>query len=137
MLGMQRTLPFFERYPLPPRQIVAHIARWLGIRKDLNKQQVNALTGFAHFGYGAAAGAVYGPIGLALPVPGIVSGIAWGLLVWAGSYLGLLPGLNILPSATRQPRQRVLLMILAHVVWSASLGILADQIALQIGHDKR
>src|SRR5581483_8802454 len=115
MLAMKQRLPVVQRYPLPPRRIVGRVAQWLGIRKDMNKQNLNALTGVAHFGYGAAAGSLYGPVGLALPVPGILSSVVWGLLVWAGSYLGVLPSLHILQSAVRQPRDRVLLMILAHV----------------------
>ncbi|HEX6819983.1 MAG TPA: DUF6789 family protein [Ktedonobacterales bacterium] len=128
MLGMQEFLPKSEQYSLPPRRIVTHLASWLGIRRDLDKQSLDALTAVAHFAYGASAGALYGPLGLALPVPGVVSGVGWGLLVWAGSYLGLLPTLNLLSSATHHPRKRSALMIAAHVVWGASLGFLSQRI---------
>lgn len=43
-------------------------------------------------------------------------------MVWSGSYLGLLPALNILPPATEHPPGRNALMIAAHVVWGSVLG---------------
>jgi putative membrane protein len=46
--------------------------------------------------------------------------------VWAGSYLGLLPVLGILSPATRHPTGRNALMIAAHIIWGATLGILTD-----------
>lgn len=131
MLGMQQLLPKPEQYPLPPRRIVARLTRWLGIRRDLDKVSLDALTGVAHFGYGTSMGALYGPVGLALPVPGLVSGIGWGLAVWAASYLGLLPALNILSSALHHPPKRDALMIAAHVVWGATLGIVSERVARQ------
>lgn len=133
MLALQQLLPKGEQYPLPPRRIVDILARWAGIRRDLDKTELNALTGVAHFGYGTAMGALYGPIGLALPLPGLASGVAWGLLVWAGSYLGLLPALGILTPATRHPAARNALMIAAHVVWGSSLGALATRVAAWTG----
>lgn len=133
MLALQQMLPKWEQYPLPPRRIVDVLARWLGLRRDLDKTELNALTAVAHFGYGTSMGALYGPIGLALPLPGVVTGILWGLLVWAGSYLGVLPALGILRPATKHPAARNALMIAAHLVWGSSLGALTSRIASWTG----
>src|SRR5919107_176638 len=54
----------------------------------------------------------------------VAKGITWGLIVWATSYLGLLPATGLHEPATRHPRERNLLMILAHVVWGGALGLL-------------
>jgi hypothetical protein len=43
-------------------------------------------------------------------------------MVWAASYLGLLPALRLLPPATNHPRHRTALMIAAHLVWGSALG---------------
>lgn len=137
MLGMQQLLPKREQYPLPPRRIVARISCWLGIRRDLDKTSLDALTAVAHFGYGTSMGALYGPIGLALPIPGVISGVAWGLVVWAASYLGLLPALNILSSALHHPPKRDALMIAAHIVWGASLGFVAPRVVAAAGKGQR
>jgi putative membrane protein len=57
-----------------------------------------------------------------------VKGIGFGLLVWAGSYLGLLPALGLLSPATQHAPQRNLLMIAAHLVWGAVLGAVTDRL---------
>jgi uncharacterized membrane protein YagU involved in acid resistance len=129
MLGMQQMLPKREQYPLPPRRIVDRIAGMFGARRSLDRTQLNALTAVAHFAYGTGAGAVYGPIGLALPLPRVVSGIAYGLVVWTASYLGLLPALGILGPATQHPARRNALMIAAHMVWGATLGVVGSRVA--------
>jgi hypothetical protein len=59
-----------------------------------------------------------------VPGPRVVSGIGWGLFVWAGSYLGLLPALDLHEPATQHPAERNILMIVAHIIWGATLGAL-------------
>ena len=82
-----------------------------------------AVTWTSHLGYGAAAGAMYGAFADRVPVPPVASGVLWGLIVWSGSYLGWLPAAGIRESATRQPPRREALMIAAHVVFGAFLGL--------------
>ena len=53
--------------------------------------------------------------------------MAYGLAVWTTGYLGLLPALGALRPATEHPPRRTALMIAAHVVWGAALGLLADR----------
>ena len=129
MNAWHRRLPFYERYPLPPRQITMRVARQAGVANRLDEPAREALTTTAHYGYGAGAGALYGllcgrraPVGIPNFSPGIPTGILYGLAVWSGSYLGLLPALGILPPATRHPRRRNALMIVAHLVWGGALG---------------
>ena len=50
----------------------------------------------------------------------------YGLAVWAGSYLGLLPALGIMSPATDHPLRRTALMIAAHLVWGSALGTFVD-----------
>jgi uncharacterized membrane protein YagU involved in acid resistance len=59
----------------------------------------------------------------------VVTGVAYGLLVWTVSYLGWIPPAGLMPPATRQPRARRDMMIVAHVVWSAALGLAANGLA--------
>jgi hypothetical protein len=125
-------LPRHERYPLPPRLITKELARKSGVSHDLTESEVLALTIAAHFGYGATMGAAYS----AMTPPkwtGPLTGIAFGLRVWASSYLGALPGLNLLRPATKHPARRNALMIAAHVVWGSALG--AALHALDAGSD--
>jgi putative membrane protein len=122
---LHRRLPPEERYPLPPREIAMALAGQAGIQEELSEPQRLGLTLAGHFAYGAAAGALYVPLAQALPAPSALAGAGYGLAVWAGSYLGLLPGLGILRPATEHPVRRTALMITAHLVWGLALGVLA------------
>ena len=126
MILMHRRLPLHQRYSLPPRRITMNVADVLGMKHEMSQRQRTAATLAAHFGYGSAMGGVYAAAEEHLPAPPMLKGVGWGLTVWAGSYLGLLPALDLHPSATRHPRRRNLLMIAAHVVWGATLGLLVQ-----------
>jgi hypothetical protein len=83
------------------------------------------LTELLHYAYGAASGAVYGCLAeRAGGRAGAGTGTAYGLLVWAGSYLGWIPAVDILHPAIRHPRDRVAIMLAAHVVWGGGTGLL-------------
>jgi hypothetical protein len=119
---LKRQLPPHLRYPLPPRLIASNAARKARVAHKLPERAHRAMTAAAHFGYGTAAGALFGPMSPRDVAPAAAAGVGYGLFVWAGSYLGLLPSLNLLPPATKHPPQRVALMIAAHAVWGAALG---------------
>lgn len=117
-------LPRYERYPLPPRIITRQLASKVGIDADLDDASTKIATIVAHFGYGTTMGAIYGAI-TPRNWTGPTTGVAFGMAVWAGSYLGALPALGILTPATKHPVRRNLLMIAAHVVWGSALGATA------------
>ena len=96
--------------------------RTLGIRSKVTAEQHFALTMVGHFGYGMATGALYGLVAPRVTRKCIAAGAGYGLLVWGGSYLGLLPALGILSPATHHPLRRNILMIIAHLVWGLTLG---------------
>lgn len=123
--GFQQ-LPHEQQAPLPPRQITEHLAEAVDARQHLSDQDELVATIFAHFAYGAACGVAYN---LMTPpaARGPATGVAYGLGVWTASYLGLLPALRLLPSATSHPWQRNALMIAAHIVWGTTLGWSASQ----------
>ena len=124
MEAMHRRLPRRQRYPLPPRKVTMRAAGAAGVRHKLDESERLGLTLAAHFGYGTGAGALYGPLSRSVKGPAAVKGMGYGLLVWAGSYLGLLPALGLLSPATDHPPRRNALMIAAHLVWGATLGLL-------------
>ena len=126
MLSLHRRLPPPERYPLPPRQITMKMARETGVAQKMDEPERTAATYAAHFSYGAAAGAALALVSPRLPGHPVAQGVAFGLAVWAASYLGWLPAAGILPPATAEPARRNALMIAAHVVWGAAAGLLLD-----------
>ena len=129
MEAMFRFLPKRERYPLPPRQIAMAIAEAAGVKQQLNAPVRTTVTLAAHFGYGAATGAIYAPMAIENRCPPVVTGSGFGLAVWAASYLGLLPAVRLLSPATEHPARRNALMITAHAVWGIALGVLVDRLS--------
>ena len=120
MTALHRLLPRREQYPLPPSEIVEQIAHNVGVEQHIDPPQHVAVTLLGHFGYGTAVGAGYALVHKFLPFGKIANGIAYGLLVWTVSYLGLLPAAGLLKPATEHPARRNALMIAAHVVWGAA-----------------
>lgn len=119
MRAMHKRLPRSERYALPPREIVERT-----LPEDAaGERPLQTATMAAHFGYGAASGAVASLSRLSRePLPGAL----YGVLVWSASYFGWIPAAGILKRADHHPARRNLLMIAAHLVWGsvtlASLG---------------
>lgn len=125
---MYRQLPAPERYPLPPSEITA-VAEQSSLGAALDQPSHTAVTLAAHFGYGAAAGALYGPLIARLRLPPALAGSTFGVLVWTASYMGLLPMLGILKPATAHPPRRTALMIAAHLVWGVTVSALFERLA--------
>lgn len=123
---LYRPLPQEEQYPLPPREVSDAVLETAGLEDHLRESQQFWLALVSHFGFGASAGAVYATFSDALPGRPLIKGTAYGLAVWAGSYLGFLPALGLLTPATQHPPRRNALMLAAHVVWGSALGILTE-----------
>ena len=120
---MHRRLPEPEQYPLPPRIITMKAAEAADLKKSMGETERTTLTLVSHFAYGASVGALYGPFRQGMPQGAApFAGACYGLAVWAGSYMGLLPALGVLRPATEHPVRRAALMIGAHLVWGAVLG---------------
>ena len=133
MFSLHPRLRRARRQPLPPTEITTVVADRVGVPVPRRRLALTAATAASHFGYGAAAGALYAPIAGRVQRRRTLVGIGYGLGVWAVSYLGWIPALRILPPATQQPPQRNLMMILAHVAWGAALAIAYDRLTADAG----
>jgi uncharacterized membrane protein YagU involved in acid resistance len=124
MVALHKALPGADREPTPPEQITERAAVEAGIDHKLDEDERAATTVAAHFGYGAAAGAGYVSLAGKSGLHPAAEGALYGLAVWGGSYLGLMPASGLYKSATEEPAARNAMMIAAHVVWGAALGLL-------------
>ena len=129
MLLMWRFLPKWQHYNLPPEAITDELAERTGMKEHMDKPERIAAALIAHVGYGAAMGTVYPLFTKKASFPAMLKGIVFGLGVWAGSYLGLLPALQMKTTAQQEPLQRNLLLIAAHIIWGATLGITEDNLS--------
>ena len=78
----------------------------------------------SHYAFGIGGGVLFSVLHARrrLPGPAIVHGVVFGMMVWALSYLGWIPGLGILPPAHHDRPGRRRTMLLGHVVYGAVLG---------------
>ena len=129
MLLMGRLLPKWQHYDLPPEKLTDELTERVGVKQHLDKPKRVGLALIAHFWYGALMGAIYPFCAKNLPCPPIFKGIIFGVGVWGGSYLGLLPALQMKTTAFREPLQRNLLLIGAHIIWGGGLGIIEENIS--------
>lgn len=115
------------RGELPPKKITRAAAHSVGNHPD--PAELKLATVGAHFGFGMAAGAGYTALDrkLRLPVPPVLKGIAYGMAVWFGSYNGWVPALGIMPPSNRDLPGRARMILVAHVIYGAILGLVARQ----------
>jgi hypothetical protein len=115
---------------MPPEKMTNRFLDRIGWRsRDTGTQ--DALASLAHIGFGAAAGSIYSAFqrGLGLPLPPILAGTLFGACVWLVSYQGWAPALGIMPPPRQDRPGRPQAMLLAHLVYGATLGLLVGRTA--------
>jgi uncharacterized membrane protein YagU involved in acid resistance len=127
MEGIRKVLPPSQQDPPPPRQITDRATDAVGVGQEMTEGEKQTATALAHLGFGAGAGVVYGLLAPRLPLGPVAGGVAYGLAVWAGSYLGWLPAIGLYKQPENEPAGRHFKMILSHIVWGATLGLLHHQ----------
>ncbi len=85
------------------------------------------LSSLAHLGFGAGMGALYGLVSPRLARAPLLTGALYGLVVCGASYQGWIPALGIAPPLSERGPARRSMQVLAHVVYGAVLGQLADR----------
>jgi hypothetical protein len=112
-----------------PEEITENVEERAGVRDDLPEPAFEASWVAAHFAYGAACGALYA---VARPRPAasaLAEGLAFGGLVWAVSYLGLLPALGLHPWPEDDSKARMGVMIAAHAVFGVATAAAERRLA--------
>lgn len=127
MLVGQQLLPRREQYALPPERITAEVMERVDSGASHDQSRRWSLSLLTHFGFGSVAGAGLGAISSQTGTSPSVIGIPYALGVWVVSYLGWLPAAKILPPATEHPARRNILMLLAHVIWGATAGMIIER----------
>ena len=110
---------------LPPEKITSKLLRSHGIHPD--RRQQDAIATGLHFAFGAAAGGAFGVIARRVPVPSVPLGMAYGAGIWGVSYMGWIPTMGLMPRADHDRRDRQAVMLAAHLVFGATLGVLAGR----------
>jgi uncharacterized membrane protein YagU involved in acid resistance len=123
-----------QRYYLPPRLITKNLLNQLNLDRSTSREQVTWLTWLLHFGYGGAMGTIFAPLAGWRRLPAVPLGALYGIMVWIGSYKGLLPAVDLIRDADTQPDERNALMIAAHLVWGAATGFVLAVLTRRSGN---
>lgn len=128
MVALQQGyLPPSQRYALPPELITENFLKKLRLLGWRQKPPYS-VTLFNHFAFGTFAGSLYGPLMKRIPLSPLIKGPLYGLAVWFGSYspLGFVPQFGLMSSSRQIPRRRNAMMIIAHLIWGLSLGVMNE-----------
>lgn len=125
LVGM-RLIPRSLRDRWMPHHVFRGISRKLGVARHLDDKQEDALTVLAHFGYGALFGVLYA-LWRRRNGASLLSGVTFGLTLWAVSYGGYLPLSGLTPPAERHDAFSMTRLAVAHAVYGAALGLLGPR----------
>lgn len=103
-----------------PPQTIAERAVHVGGGEQPPAPVNRALGVGAHLAFGLGAGAAYALLPDRLPPQ--ARGCLWGLGIYAASYQGWVPALGALPKASEDRRDRVAVMVLAHLAYGSVLA---------------
>jgi uncharacterized membrane protein YagU involved in acid resistance len=112
----------------PPVEIMENAAEQAGEDPNRQSPEFQAAWLAAHTGYGAACGVLFSAIRPMLPRSDLVAGLLFGAAVWGVSYIGLMPSLDLYPSADEDSNQRQAVMIAAHAVFGTALATVEHQL---------
>jgi glycine/D-amino acid oxidase-like deaminating enzyme/nitrite reductase/ring-hydroxylating ferredoxin subunit len=113
----------------PPKKIVRTLRRRSGIF-GTSRGTENAATVLAHWGFGIAAGALFGwlhrrPRGT---VRTSLLGAGYGAAVWAASYYGWIPAFGIMRAPHNDRPARPTTMVAAHLIFGSVLGAFVERL---------
>jgi len=150
MEAYRRGVPVTSKDPFIPREVAEGIARRAGFEEQVDEWGEPAwwgLTAASHFGFGGAAGAVYGAIeplinryrkngtGRTVKVTEarhisrhLAQGAGFGLLVWATHYLGIFPALGLVKPQGDKPIRKNTGLVLSHLVWGMTTSLVYDSL---------
>lgn len=112
----------------PPEEIVERaLERVTG--STPSEQEVDAAAAIAHLAFGAVGGGAFAALWSAVrsPVPAPIAGLGWGTAIFVISYLGWAPALRLTPRAAADGRERPAVMVAAHWLYGAVLGLIVDR----------
>jgi hypothetical protein len=124
MEQLHRVTPDDEHRPLPPREVTEGFVERFAPDGGRDEESLQRLTFLLHYAFGGVAGALFPLVAPRRVGAAVGAGVAYGLAVWSGSYLGLLPAIGVRHNAKDDSAARSSIMIAAHVVWGITLALL-------------
>jgi hypothetical protein len=110
----------------PPQKLTRRMLDIFGARRP-QPGTLALATALSHLGYGAALGALFGLV--PRRASNAATGAVFGAAVWAVSYAGWVPKVGLMRRPSRDRFGRPTSMLLAHLVYGATLGVMRKRLA--------
>ena len=94
------------------------IARWL-LHRPLSEDKKPLARNLVHYAFGGSIGAIYGGVAVVAPRVTAAVGLPFGVAVWLGAHVIMVPALGLAEPPTRQPRSKEGLELALHLVHGA------------------
>ena len=94
------------------------VTRWL-LRHPLPEHMKPLGGQLVHYGFGGAVGALYGGVTTVAPRVSVGLGLPFGVVVWLGAHVIMVPALGLAAPPTRQPLSKEALEFFLHLVYGA------------------
>jgi putative membrane protein len=126
VIGLGRAAGFL--WTPPPAQITETVAERVGIEPEPESPQFQAGWLTAHFAYGAACGGIFAAVRPLLPRSNVAAGLLLGAAVWAVSYVGIMPALELFPPAKDDSPRRQQVMLAAHAIYGVATATIEREL---------
>jgi uncharacterized membrane protein YagU involved in acid resistance len=104
--------------------ISAHVESAIGLREYLPEPVFQVSWLLQHFGYGVNAGVGYALLRKRLPqISPLLAGTVYGIGLYLVGYAGWLPLVHLYPPPTQNPRRKVALLVVEHIVFGATTAL--------------
>jgi uncharacterized membrane protein YagU involved in acid resistance len=94
------------------------ITRWL-LGRALPEEKKPLASNIVHFAFGASVGGLYGGVATVAPRVTLAHGVPFGVAVWLGAHVIMVPALGLAPPLPRQPPAKEALECVLHLVYGA------------------
>lgn len=107
-----------------PALVSAHVEMAVGLRAHLPEPVFQVSWLLQHFGYGVNAGVGYALVRTLLPVEKpLRAGTMYGIGLYLIGYAGWLPLMRLYPPPTRNPRRKVVMLVVEHIVFGTTTAL--------------
>ena len=108
----------------PPKRAVEWAEEQAGEPNALTESQETKAAMGAHFTYGSGAGVVYGLLREQMGgIPAPLSGMLFGVGLWAVSFEGWMPALGVQEATHEKPPKKWPMPIMGHMVYGATTAL--------------
>jgi len=99
-------------------KVAAGITRWL-FGRPVSENRKPLAGHLVHYAFGGSVGALYGGISVLAPRVTVAFGLPFGIAVWLGAHVIMVPALGLAPPPTRQPPSKEAMEFFLHLIYGS------------------